>query len=106
MNEQIGGEYDFAIGDLTGLCQIGKIGAIGANLRTIGGVRDAPVLAIGDTEDLVEWFALGVLDNGIIKFLTADKVDCIALVERFVRRSGDRRTDEGDLQLRIRRLPV
>jgi len=30
MNEQIGGEYDFSIGDLAGLCQIGKIGAIGA----------------------------------------------------------------------------
>jgi hypothetical protein len=59
------------------------------------------LVLVADTEDLVEGFAVSILDDREVELTAADEVDGGAPVERFVGRSGDGWTDESDLNRRI-----
>ncbi len=73
------------------------------DLRTIGVVEEAAGgVAVADAEDFVQRFTVGKFHDGEVKLAAADEVDRRALVQGAVRVGGDRRSDEGNLDGRVR----
>src|SRR5258706_32902 len=73
------------------------------NLRPVGVVLDDAVgVFVGDAEDFVEWFAVGVFDDGEVELAAADEIDDFALVEGAVGVCGDWWANEGDFDGGVR----
>ncbi len=71
------------------------------DLRPVRVVHHLTVLAIADGENLIQRLAVGILHHRVVELAAADKVDRLALVQRLVRIGGDRRADEGNLDLGV-----
>src|SRR5262249_3185759 len=74
------------------------------DLRTIGIVHDTSILPVGDAENLIERLTLRELYDRVVELFSANKVDGSTFVQCFVRRCGNWRPYEGDLQFGVRRL--
>src|SRR5439155_17749325 len=56
------------------VCYVGQ-GIQIFDLRTIRRVHHRPVLSIRDALNLLEWFALGILNHRVIEFLAAHEIN-------------------------------
>ena len=71
------------------------------NLRTVGIMYDAAILAIRKAKNFFQRLAVGVLDNGVVEFLAADHIDDLVLEQRLFRQDAHVRTDKRNLDIRI-----
>src|SRR5207244_2629693 len=64
------------------------------NLWSIGVVHDRAILAVRNSENVFQRLALCVLDNGVIEFFAANKVNGRAILWRLLRQHAHVRTDK------------
>ena len=71
------------------------------DLRTVRGVHNRTVLAIGNAHNLVQRLALGKLHHLVIKFLARDEIDGRTIFQRSLRQHAYVRANESDFYARV-----